>query len=111
MRIDGPIVAHRNCAGINSAVHEFGRSGSAQIIQNVADAWLIRSGDWRRLVVRDAIRIGLAGYRIRNIDGGNWRSRAWEIGAGVYGYRHGQSSLVENVQHVSGHIVPAGRAA
>ena len=81
----------------------------AQIAQHVTDARLIRSGSW--LVVGSAIRIGVARSRIRHIDRRNGRSRAGEIWAGIYGNRHGQSSLVDHVQHVSGHIVPTGRAA
>jgi hypothetical protein len=84
---------------------------SAQIVQYVTDARFIRSGTGSRLIVRNAIRIGLAGYRIRNIHGRNRRGRAGEIGAGVYWYRHGQSPLVDHVQHVFRHIVPTERAA
>lgn len=81
----------------------------AQIAQNVTNARLIRSGS--RLVVGNPIGIGIARYRIGYIDGRNGRSRAGEIWAGIYGNRHGQSSLVDHVQHDSGHIVPTGRAA
>lgn len=80
----------------------------AQIFQNVTDAWLV----WprARLVVGSAIRIGIARRRIWNIDGRNGRGRAGQVWAGIYGNRHGQSSLVDHVQHVSHHFVPTGRA-
>lgn len=81
---------------------------STQIAQHVTYARLIRPGFW--LAVGNAIRIGITWYRIGNIDGRDWWSGAGKIWAGIYGNRHGQSSLVDQVKHVSGHIVP-GRPA
>lgn len=83
----------------------------AQIVQHIADARFIWSGAWRRLVVGNAIRIWLARHGVGHIDRRNGRGRAGQVWSGIYWNRHGQSSLVEKVQHVSRHIVPAGRAA
>lgn len=83
----------------------------AQIVQHIADARFIRPGAWRRLVVGNAIRVCVVRHWVGNIDWWDGWGRTGQIWAGIYGKRHGQSSLVDHDQPVCRCIVPTGRAA
>lgn len=85
-----------------------GETSSREASHHITNAGII--GAWFRLVVWTTIRIGIARDRIGNVDRRNGRGRAGKIWAGIYGNRHGQSSWVDHVKHVSGHNVP-GRTA
>jgi len=70
----------------------------AQIPQHIKDAWIIRAG--LRFVVGQSAWVGLRYFtrisrgQVWHIDRLDRRSWAGQVGAGIYGKRHNQSSMV-----------------